>query len=543
MSTRKVGALPARKTRQISRQAVYNPSGGLNNNGSPNLISDKEWADLLNTQNDEGGVTRKRMGYAKFAQTLTSAYGVGSLVTDTYNHLITIDGTNFKYTTGISWTTVSSISFTADKDPNFTQARGKVYVWNGVDGGASWDGSTLARPGTMPKAKFSVFYNSYHIASGVDGQSSRVYISELADSSDFTNAVGSPKGLDNSTEVPGATVFSGTNAEYIDISPNDGDKITALGVYQDICVVFKQFAIYQLTFDSAGEPLVQLITRATGCVAPRTVVNVENDLYFLSREGVRFLGNEANYFNSIRTSILSRNMQREIDAMLPSAYSKAHAVYFGDEYIIAIPDSAGNLTYTYCYHKEFKSWHKWDNIRAGDFNKFVDADNNIELVFLRNAGTQVYSFTPNVYTDDGAPINTYLLSKVFDFKNPDITKYFVDLGLMFRTISGEVTVEIYTEGNLLFGGAVGISGLLTAGGMGYSTMGLIVLGEDGSEPVSETIAFADIIRRIVINTNSTTIRFKISNARNNENFVFLGYIHAFYPYGHYLFNSDNKVYL
>lgn len=542
MSSRKVRQLPSRKVRNISRQTVTLPAQGLNNHGAPNLINDKEWSDLLNIQFDENGIVRKRNGFTTFSQTITSGYGLGTLVTDTINQLFTIDSNTFKYSTGTTWTTVSSISFTADKPMLSTQARGKSYIWNGFDGGAVWDGSTLSRPGTIPKARFSVFFNSYHISSGVDGQSSRVYIANLEDSSDFTNAAGDSKGLDDSTKVPGATVFSGTGANFIDIQPNDGDRITALGVYQDFVIVFKQFAIYQLSLDETGQPSVVLITRAAGCIAPASVVNVENDLYFLDRDGIRVLGNEANYFNSIRTSILSKNIQPEIDAMLPSAYSKAAAIYQDDEYIITLPDSAGNLKYTYSYNRVFKAWSKWDNIEASAFAKFVDSNNKIRLIFLRTGGTQVYEFTPNEYSDDGLPINSFLLSKVFDFKNPDITKYFVDLGLMFRTISGEVTIEIYTEGNLLFGGAVGIAGNPISDGMGYSVLGLTMLGLGGGDDNNQQ-AFADIIRRIVINTNSTTLRFKISNNRNNENFVLLGYIHAFYPYGHYLFNSDNKVYL
>lgn len=542
MSTRKVASLPSRKTRPISRQAIYNPSGGLNNNGSPNLIGDKDWSDLLNIQFDEGGVARKRMGYTTFGQTLTSAYGLGSLVTDTYNHLLTIDGTEFKYSAGTSWTTVSSVAFTASLDTTFTQARGKTYIWNGVQAGTTWDGSTLARPGTMPKAKFSVFYNGYHIASGVDGQSSRIYLSVNTDADDFTNADGTDSVTWNATVVPGATVFSGTGAEYADIQPNDGDKITALGVFQNIVIIFKQFSIYQMTLDASGTPVIELITRAAGCVSPRSVENVENDLYFLSREGVRVLGNEANYYGSIRTSVISGNIDPDMLSMLPSTFSKAHSIYYQDEYIIQIPDSSGALTYTYSYNRVFKAWSKWDAIQAGAFNTFVGSDNSVKLLFVRNAGTQVYEFTPDTYTDNGLPIEAFLLSKVFDFKNPDITKYFVDLGLMFRTISGEVTLEIYTEGNLLFGGAVGIAGNPVADGMGYSMLGLTMLGLGGGDADSLT-AYADIVRRVVINTNSTTIRFKISNNRNNENFVLLGYIHAFYPYGHYLFDSDNKVYL
>jgi len=302
MSTRKVGQLPGKRVRPITRVAVFNPSKGLNNLGAPNLIDDREWADLKNIEFDEGGVARKRMGYTTYSASLTASNGLGYLLNDTYDQVCTIDSDTFKYTTGTSWTSVTSITFTSGRETTMTQARGELYIWNGSNGGSKWDGATLSRPGTMPSAKFSIYYHDFHICAGTGTKKNRVFISELADSSKFTRASGS---LNNSTEVPGATVFSGTTANYIDILPDDGDSIKGLGIFQDTVIVFKQFSIYSMVLDENGVPTVSLITRAAGCVAHKSIVNVENDLYFLSREGVRVLGNQANYFNSIRTSILS----------------------------------------------------------------------------------------------------------------------------------------------------------------------------------------------------------------------------------------------
>jgi hypothetical protein len=540
MSTRKVGALPGRKVRPISREAVYNPSKGLNTVGSPNLIENKEWADMLNMQMDEGGVVRKRMGFTTYGASLTDSRGLGTLTTSSVNQLLTVDNGTFKHATdGGAWTSVGTISFTTGTETFITQARGKAYIWNRTEGGAEWDGATLARPGTMPSAGFSIFYNSYNICAGVDTQGSRLYISRLTDASIFTNAATT---LNNSTEVPGATVFAGTGANFIDIQKDDGDVITALGVFQDVLIVFKQFSSYQLTFDDTGDPVVLPITRSAGCVASKSVVAVENDLYFLSRDGIRVLGNEPNFFNSIRTSKLSKQIEDITESMSPLAYENANAVYHNNEYIINIPDSDGNLTVTLVYNKDFRGWTKWSNIEADSMVKYVDSNNELKLLFLKEVGTQVYQFTPGVYTDNGVPIRAYVLSKVFDFKNPDITKYFVDLGLMFRTISGQVDIEVYTEGNVLFGGSVGIAGNPVNDGMGITMLGETVLGEGGGTAGTQE-AFADTVRRVVINTNSTSIRFRIENDRNSENFVLLGYIHAFYPFTHFLFDSSKKIYL
>ena len=290
-------------------------------------------------------------------------------------------------------------------------------------------------------------------------------------------------------------------------------------------------------------PSVLPITKATGCISHRSIVSVENDLYFLSREGVRVLGNQASYFNSIRTSIISRKIDPIIQSMKSDSYEKSSAVYYNKEYIINIPDSAGNVTVTLSYHREFGAWSKWTNINADSMVKYIDTNNNLRFIFNTETGTQMYEFTPGIYTDNGVAISSYVLSKVYDFKNPDITKYFVDLGLIFRTISGTVNLELYTEGNVLFGGVAAIGGNPVTDGMGMTMLGYTVLGQGGGTVSSSTEAFSDLVKRVMIKTKSTNIRFKISNTSNSENFILLGFIHGFYPYSHYFFNSDDKIYL
>lgn len=539
MSTRKVGSLPVRKTRPISREVITNPSKGLNNYGSPSLIDNREWSDLLNIEFDEGGVARKRMGYTAYGDALTAGEGLGILKTATDTYKCVIDGTAFKHTTTGAWTTNSSVTYTAGLETAFTQVKGKLFIWNGTNPGSYFDGSTLASPGTIPKGKFSIYYNSFHIASGVDGQLSRIYIATLADPTDFTNAATT---LNNSTEVPGASVFAGSGANYIDIQPDDGDYVTGLGVFQDVVIIFKQFSTYQMTLDATGTPTVAPITKAAGCIAPRSIVAVENDLYFLSREGIRVLGNEPNFFSAIRTNILSKRIDTTIQDMNKAQMVNSSAIYFNNQYIITIPDSSGSFSIVLSYNKQFQAWSKWNAINAKYFATVVETDNTSVLYFLNSTGTQLQKFTPGVYNDNDAAIEAYLLSKVFDFKAPDITKYFVDLGLIFRTIAGELTLYVYTEGNTLLGGATGISGNTVNDGMGYSMLGYAMFGTGGGS-ADELMPYSDIVKRVVINANSKNIRFKIYNNRVNENFVLLGYINAFYPFGHYLFDSTNKIYL
>jgi hypothetical protein len=538
MSTRKVTALRQRKARPISRLIKMNPSKGINNLGSPALIDDREFSDSLNIEYDENGVARKRNGYTEFLAGLTAPKGLGLLVTETIRHEATIDSGTFKYSNvGGAFTSVVTVSFNASAEVTFTQARDKLYVWNGVEGGSTWDGTTLARPGTMPKAKFGVFYSDKHIVAGVDGQPSRLYISQSDDASAFTRAATL---LHNSTEVPGATVFSGTTANFIDVRKNDGDKITGVARYQDLIIVFKEKSIYQLTFDENGDPAIDLITGSTGCVSHKSIDNVENDLYFLSREGVRVFGNEADYFAALRTNVISGRIQTLIDSINPSYYTKANAIYYDNKYFLSIPTTGSAIARTLVYDRRFKAWSIWDNFNSNAFLTYVDSNNDAALHFLEDGGTQVHRVTPGTYNDDGTAIDAYLVSKAFDMGNPDITKYFLDIGLVFRRLAGIVTVSVYEDSGLLFG-----STQLTQGsndGMGLLELGLQVLGE-GTGDTSETSTFADNPIRVKVGVNSKVIKFKIQNDRLNESFVFLGYIIGFYPYSHFLFDSEDTVYI
>lgn len=543
MSTRKVGGLPTRKQRQISRLVTMNPSKGLNNLVSPSLIDDKEFSDAQNIEYDEGGVARKRSGYTQVIQSLTAGKGLGFFVTESYSHVCTIDNGTFKYASASSWTSVATVSFTAASETTFTTARNKLYIWNGTEGGSIWDGTALSRPGTIPKGKFAIWYQNFHITSGVVGQPNRIYISATDDSSMFTRDSANAF-LNNSTEVPGATVFTDSTtplANYIDVRKDDGDKVTGLGRFQDSIIIFKERSIYQLTFDTSNNPVITPITGSTGCVSHKSIENVENDLYFLSREGIRVLGNEPNYFDAIRSNVLSVRIQTTVDSINPASYAKANAHYFDNKYILSVPTTTSSIARTIVYDRRFQAWSVWTNFNANAYIKYIDSTTNTAyLYFLDDGGTKIYKFNPGSYSDNGTAIDAYIVSKAFDLNNPDTLKFFRDIGLVFRRLSGQVTISVYTDEGTLLGTTVLASG--SNDGMGLLALGLQILGQ-GTGDTSTNVTFVDNPERVIINAQSRVIKFKIQNARLNEGFVLLGYILAFYPYSHFTFDSSRTLYL
>lgn len=547
------GSIPSKRVQPPKRLVVMNPSKGLNNIGSPSLIDNREFSDLLNVEYAESGVINKRAGYTAVADALTAARGLGVFATESTKYMVTIDGTTLKYRTTSNWVTATGDTFTTGKDTAFTQARLKLYIWNGQDGGATFNGTTVDRPGTMPRAKFSVYYQNKHIASGVDGQPSRIYISNISNASDFTVTTGGTQPQPDSTtdaensqpNVPGATVFAGTpaltEANVIDIRKNDGDKITGLAVFQDVLIVFKERSIYQVTFDSSGNPTVTPITYATGCVSFKSIYNVENDIYFLSREGHRVLGNEAQYFGAIRTQVLSIRIKPVTDAISKQYYSRSNAIYYDNKYIVAHPTgTSSSIAKCFVYDRRFQAYVVWENFNAQDMVKFIDTDNTESLYFLDDGGTQVYMRVEGTYNDNGDAIEAYVVSKAQDIGNPDLMKFWVDIRPIFRRLSGQVQFTVYSDDNISVGTATIGSGALR--GMAMNMMGSYMLGTDG-ETTTTTSVIADNPQSIVLNKDSRTIKFKIYNNRVNENFVFLGIIYAYYPKSHYVFDSSRKIYI
>lgn len=554
MSRRSNVEIPSKKVKPPQRLVVMNPSKGLNNLVSPSLIDNKEFSDMQNMEYDEGGVIRKRAGYVAAGNSLAAARGLGTFSTESSNYMVTIDGTTLKYRTSGNWSSATGDTFTAGKDTSFTQARLKLFVWNGQDGGAYFDGSAVTRPGTMPKAKFSVYYQNKHIAAGVDGQPSRLYISNLTNAADFTVTTGGTQPQPDSTNdsengnpnVPGATVFAGTpaltEANVLDIRKNDGDKITALGVFQDVLIVFKERSIFQVTFDSSGNPTVTPVTYATGCVSHKSVVNIENDISFMSREGHRVLGNEPQFFTAIRTQVLSIRIQPSMDAINKQYYSRCNGVYFDNKYILAYPVGSSAISKTMTYDRRFQAYSLWTNFNAQAMIRYIDSSNNEDLYFLDDGGTQVYKRVAGTYNDNGAAIEAYVVSKAQDLGNPDITKFWVDLRLIFRRLSGQITFTVYQDDGVTVGTAV--IGTVSSRGMGLNMLGTVILGLDGEDSSSSsTSSFIDNPQSIGLNLDSRTIKYKIYNNRVDENFVLLGTIYAYYPKSHYVFDSSSKIYL
>lgn len=526
---------------------VINPSRGMNLLIADILSNDKE--STLGTKNIEyveGGAARKRMGYTAVNAGLTSnPKGLAPYMSETSNFVMTIDaGVPKKYQAGAWSTLAGGITLDATANITMTPLFQKTYAWDGTSGGTVFDGTSVTRPGTMPKAKFSVIYKGYHVCAGVAGQPFRLYFSPIAEPSRFTRSAAVGGGaieLNDATNVPGATVFTGDNTpQAIDINKNDGQKVTGLGFFQDVLIVFKENSIYQLYFNSSGTFVVERISSSYGAVCHGAIASVENDCYFLTEKGVYVLGNEPNYYASIRTNELSSRVKPLLQRINPAYYERCRAYYYDDRYFLTVPlDSATTCNTVIVYDRRFYAWAYWTGINAESFLAFKDKDGDgkVHFYFTDYASANLMEFTPYSYNDNGNPIEAAFVTRAFEGKMVDREKYWYVIRPIFRLTTGDVQLSFITE-NGSFGRPVSIAPVLS-GGLSTDEIGGLLFGTSQQDTYTDvdlglasatdtntTSSETDTTHTVFdigVGIDSRTLKVKFSNDGLNETFTLLGW--------------------
>ena len=540
--------IPRRRTpARLPEITVKNPGKGLNNLVSDTLINDAEASDLNNISFVESGCIAKSAGIQSVGTGLTNnPKGLGTFYTVAGNkYLLTVDGTSLKYLNGSTWTAISGASFTSGKEVNFTQCDNNLYIWNGQEAGAQLDSSlTLTRPTTTITASFAIRYQGFQIASGVGTQPNRLYISDnTTNPGDFTNTNPTGSGLYSvydGTTHPGATTFAGSGANYIDVNKGDGDKITGLAKYQGVVIIFKERSIYQLELTSVGVPSIKQITQATGAVSHKSVDNVENDVFYLSRKGYYVLGNEPNFLNTIRSNELSNRINPIIQTINPAQAQNAASIF--SDFKLYTSFATGGNSYnnqTLIYDRRYLAWSKVDYMDANSWTEFIDTTGQKHLYFADDNQNKVYEVVEGNYSADGTPINSYWISKSFDANNFDEYKRWLDVTILFRQISGSVTVTFYADNDQVVKSTSISSDTDFTGSIGTTLMGSPIFGGTGT--ASSTSTTNNVPYRFKVNTKSRTLKIKISNNNDNQNFIVLGFVIAYVPYNRQSWPSSLKI--
>lgn len=271
--------------------------GGLNLIDDPEEVGAKEAIDILNVDLDKPGLShiRRRDGYTNFTQTPDTTHEYDSVapfykINGTKQMLNSKrdDGTDARY---VAYTDAGV--FIADQvitddvvDTDFCRFGGPnsevIYIasWENTarvfaNDSYKWDGTTFS----TAELRLGGVGNFYPFALEVKAGENRLVAA-------YARANNSRIGFSD----PGTPEVFGTN-NFVDLTPGDGERITALCSWREMVFAFKEtkfFIFTETTTSGTGTPIFNYrpVYSGVGTVGRACAVSSPAGVYFLSRRGI-----------------------------------------------------------------------------------------------------------------------------------------------------------------------------------------------------------------------------------------------------------------
>jgi hypothetical protein len=358
--------------------------------------------------------------------------GFHAHTTATHNQLLKINdnvgGTSavmyYKTSSG-NWTLApGSNSFTAGLTCVLVTASGNTYITNGTDVVHKWDGVTLTTVASIPIGRYLINFHGFLWSLNVSGARSRAFYSNF--------------------QAPELW----TAGQFLDVSPDDGDVITGVGIIKDELVVSKQFRVY--SFQGWTELAFTVATlneqlATYGCIANETFVNIGNDLLFLSYTGdiphIRSI-QKTRFADTVYGGVLSNDIEGTMNGLSKSQLSKSSQVFDGRKVWFFLP--VGASTYNdlcLVYDTITTGWSKHTGIYSAR-GIISTISGKAEVYFADSRNAKVYVMNGG-NSDNGTAIDFQYISRQF---TPDFKRFYKFKYLFTQYAAGNTgLLNLYTS--------------------------------------------------------------------------------------------------
>lgn len=474
-------------------------SGGMDSKDYADKLQLNQGADISNGVINSKGEILIRTGQSLFnIDTNSNAFtGLGKFDLDaTTSYMMAVSGSSVvrSLSTGTQWTIVNSgKNLTTGVNAEFIQANSLFFVLNGQDPTSWYDGTTYTQGGTWPgsvsppTATTASWLNNYLFLAGNSTHPDWLYVSD------------------------NLTPQSFQANQVIKINTGDGQGIKKILPYKtgDL-IIYKSRSIFDLSINNVDstcspQPICQWsyspVVSDVGTPAPRSVVSLGNDQWFLSSApyGVRSM--TRSQFDKIFVNLISQPIQDIFDGTGETIINtvqiaKSAAIYYDNKYILAIPTSSSTVNNLVCvYDFITQSWYLITGWYPAEW--LVDNRNNLYYIDA-NDGRVVQCFTGSTgdigtthpVSGPTVGIDFSYTSKITDFDNPDNFKQLDSIGLEFTptgNYSATVSINLDNAGWQTAGSValtsnavnlpVTLPFTLTSPGLTYRTLQLTQYGE------------------------------------------------------------------
>jgi len=418
----------------------------------------------------------------------------------------------------LSWTAVSAVSGVLAGYNIYGRKAGDERWLKWADATAT----TLVDDGTAVQSEFG-----YPQTADTTGGVNAKFVVRFEDRLIYAGIVNDPSKVVISGKAP--TGHEKTDISYggnsINIEQDSGDDITGLGVFENKIIVFKERSIWQVTLaqQAAGnftitQPTAKLITASHGCIAPRSIVAVENDVFFLTRKGVYALGREPNFFDVLRTNEISAKIRPFFDNLTITQKKNAVAFYKDSKYGISFPGKNKTMV----YDRERLAWMGPWTKDANIFHIYYDSSGDEHLLYGSDDSAYVIKYDDAYGDDNGTAIATSLRTQKADFGDWARFKNIKEIFTLFRNVQGTVNLDIRLQernGQVTTAKSFAISP--TAGSAGW---GSFLWGNTQWADSPETGGATDITeiyRHTKLNKVARNMQVIITTNNRNDNYEFL----------------------
>lgn len=318
---------------------------------------------------------------------------------------------------------------------------------------------------------------------------------------------------------------------YVYVGPDDGFEITGYEVQpgSNKITVFKPNGSYAVELQTITigdfvilDPQVAPISTSIGCTSFDTIQVVENDIFYFGRQGLYVVGYEPNFLSIIRTNEISARMRPYLALLNNDDYTNACSMYVNNKYLLSFPNRKEIIVYDRergCFAGLWKL-----PFGISKMIKYVDGTGTEKWVLGTAESNQVYTFETSVNSDNGETITRTLRTNKEKFNSWSLLKILNLFYVLFRNITGSVTINILSEdraGNTTAIKTFNIEGAAISGRSGWGTniWGSMLWGDTDGLPVSGSDEFT---RWGQLYKESRLVQIEITSTAASSNFEFLG---------------------